>query len=485
MPMKQNVRSPFEIFFLVGGTLLTMSTVVIVGCEDHRSGPSARRGQNAHRPTITHVQNIAHAKRLDVRDATDTQSWPKWRGPLGTGVAPHADPPIEWSETKNVRWKTPLPGHGHSTPIVWDDRIFITTAVPYGEKLKPRYSNAPGAHDNRTVTHPQEFVVLAVSRRDGTILWKKAVHKALPHEGGHETASFASGSPVTDGEHLFAYFGSQGLFCLDLGGNLKWRKDLGQMRTKHGHGEGSSPALYGDTLIINWDHQGQSSLMAFDKRTGAPRWKCLRDEATSWATPIVVEHENQAQVIVSGTKRLRGHDLVTGAVIWECGGLSANIVATPVSADGMVFAGSSYVKRAMLAIRLDGARGDITGRDNVVWRRTRGTPYVPSPLLYGDALYFLNHYQGVLSRVNAMTGEDQPGALRLTGIRNVYASPVGAADRVYITDMDGTTLVVSHDDNQKFLALNRLHDRISASAAIVGQELYLRGQQNLYCIAPD
>ena len=189
--------------------------------------------------------------------------------------------------------------------------------------------------------------------------------------------------------------------------------------------------------------------MALDKRTGKQRWRVDRDEDTSWATPIVVEHAGKAQVIVPGTNRLRGYDLANGRVIWECGGLSSNIVASPVAADGVVYAGSSYDTRALLAIRLDGAKGDITGTRQVVWTRIRGTPYVPSPLLYGDSLYFLTHYQGILSRVDAKTGEDRPGPVRLDGIDNVYASPVAAAGRIYVTDLDGATMVMSHGDTPR------------------------------------
>lgn len=411
--------------------------------------------------------------------------WPQWRGPLSTGVAPYADPPVEWSESKNIRWKISMPGNGHSTPIVWGDRVFITTAVPYGDVLEPRYSDALGSHDNLLVTHHHKFVVLALSRHNGKILWQRVVHKELPREGGHYTASFASNSPVTDGEHLFVFFGSHGLYCLDLDGAVQWEKDLGQMQTKHGHGEGSSPVLYDDTLIINWDHEGQSFVVAFDKNTGKQLWKVEREEVTSWATPIVGEHKGAPQVIISGTSRVRGYDLATGNVIWECGGLSANIVASPVAADGIVYVGSSYEKRVLLAIRLDGAQGDITGSDQVVWTRKRGTPYVPSPLLYGEWLYFLRHYQGILSRVRAKTGQERDGPFRLGGIGNVYASPVGAADRLYITDRSGTTLVVSHEQNPRVLAQNQLDDYFSASVAIAGCELFLRGEKYLYCIAEE
>lgn len=410
------------------------------------------------------------------------QYWPQWRGPLGTGVAPNAQPPIEWSETKNIRWKTVLPGKGHSTPIVWGDRVFLTAAIPFGEPTKPRYVR-PGAHDNLALTQNHEFAVLALSRKTGEILWQQVVQKAIPHEAGHVTASYASASPVTDGEHVFAHFGSHGLYCLDTNGQLVWKKELGEMHTKHGHGEGSSPALHGDTLVINWDHEDQSFVVALDKRTGKQRWRVARAEDTSWATPIIV---SKPQVIVPGTNRIRSYDLVDGTLIWECGGLSSNIVASPVAADGIVYAGSSYDSRAMLAIRLDGAKGDITGTNQVVWTRRRGTPYVPSPLLYGDLLYNLQHYQGTIVRLDVKTGKDDGGPFRLRDIGDVYASPVGAAGRIYVTSREGVTQVLSHGEpTPAVLALNRLEDTFSASAALVGRELFLRGERHIYCIAED
>lgn len=413
-------------------------------------------------------------------------NWPQWRGPLGTGVAPSGEPPVEWSETKNVRWKTALPGKGHSTPIVWGDSIYLTTAIPFGEAVKPRLPSRPGAHDNHAMTQQHEFAVLAVSRTSGKILWQKPVHKDLPHEAGHVTASLASASPATDGERVYASFGSHGIYCLDTSGKLLWKKHIGEMHTKHGHGEGSSPVLHGETLIVNWDHEEKSFLVALDKRTGDERWRKARPEDTSWATPIVVEHGGKAQVIVPGTNRVRGYDLASGAVLWECGGLSSNIVASPVAAGGFVYAGSSYDTRNLLAIRLEGAKGDITGTNQVVWSSRRGCPYVPSPLLYGSSLYTLQHYQGIISRLDVKNGAFQGGPFRLDAIEDVYASPVGAGGRVYVTSRDGVTQVMSHgDETPKMLAANRLHDHISASAAIAGRELFLRGERYLYCIAED
>ncbi len=410
--------------------------------------------------------------------------WPQWRGPLGTGVSPDGAPPIEWSEEKNVQWKVELQGRGHATPIIWGDRIFLTTAVPFGSELTPHKSGRPGAHDNLAVSQWHRFIALAIDRLTGKTLWQKTLNEALPIEGAHYTASLASASPVADGEHVFAFFGSYGLFCLDHTGVVVWQKKLGQMHTKHGHGEGASPALHGSTLIVNWDHEDKSFIVAFEKHTGKERWRRPREEVTSWATPIVVEQNGKAQVIVCGTSRVRGYDLSNGSTLWECGGLSANIVATPVYSDGVVIAGSSYEKRAMLAIRLAGSSGDITDTDQVIWSRHRGTPYVPSPLLYDGALYFHSHYQSVLTRLNAKNGVEDPGPFRLPGIGNVYASAVGAAGRVYVTDTEGTTLVFTNGGKPQILARNVLNDRFNASAAIAGKQILLRGEKFLYSIGP-
>jgi len=237
--------------------------------------------------------------------------WPQWRGPLGTGTAPHAAPPIEWSEEKNVRWKVALPGKGHSTPVSSGEHLFLTTAVPR-QAIEPIPDRSKGGHDNLPITHRQAFVVLAIARSDGKIAWKKTLHEALPHEGGHYSSTYASPSPVTDGKRLFASFGSNGLYCLDLEGSLLWKASLGKLQTLHGHGEGSSPTLHGDTIVVNWDHEGESFVVAFNKHSGDELWRQTRDEVTSWASPIVVEHEGKPQLVVSGTGRVRGYDLASG-----------------------------------------------------------------------------------------------------------------------------------------------------------------------------
>ena len=412
--------------------------------------------------------------------------WPQWRGPLANGVAPDANPPVEWSEQKNIRWKIALPGKGHSSPIVFGDSVFLTAAVPVGEALPPVHDSAPGVHDSVPVTHRHQFVVLAVSRRDGKVLWQKVLREEFPHEGGHVTGSLASNSAVTDGERLYVFLGSRGLHCLDMKGELQWQKDLGRMQTLHSHGEGSSPVLHGDTLIVNWDHEGDSFLYAFDKRTGRQIWKVSRDEKTSWATPLVVEVDGKPQVIVSATKRVRGYDLATGALVWECAGLTDNVVSSPVHAGGMLIAGNSYYRQAMLGIRLAGAKGDITGTERVAWELNRLTPYVSSPLLYDDTLYHLRHNQNILVRLDPKTGQPRGEPLRLDGIRDfIFSSPVGAAGRIYVTARDGRTVVLRHDVKNETLAVIELEDSFSASPALVDRELYLRGERFLYCIAGE
>ncbi len=416
--------------------------------------------------------------------ADASHSWSQWRGPMANGVAPHANPPTIWSETRNIRWKIALPGKGHSSPIVYGDRIYAMAAAPVGEAQKAVHDSAPGVHDSVPVTHRHQYIVMAVRRNDGHVLWKKVVREEWPHEGGHDTGSPASNSPVTDGQFIYAFFGSRGLYCLETNGTVKWQKDLGKMQTLHAHGEGSSPVLHGDTLIVNWDHEGESFLYAFDKRTGRQLWKTARDEKTSWSTPLVVEQDGKPQVIVSATKRVRGYDLATGQQLWECAGLTDNVVSSPVYWRGILIAGNSYYSQAMVAIRLAGAKGDISNTTNVAWRLNRLTPYVSSALLYDNTLYHIRHNQNILVRLDPATGEFRGEPLRLDGLRDhIFSSPVGASGRIYITGRDGRTVVLRHDKENATLMVNHLDDTFSASAALVDRELYLRGEKFLYCIA--
>jgi outer membrane protein assembly factor BamB len=407
--------------------------------------------------------------------------WPQWRGPLATGVAPNANPPMHWSEEKNIRWKIEIPGRGSSSPIVWGDRVYLTTAVPTGKNASPESGDSP--RRGIAATDVLQFVLLAISRRDGKIVWQRTVIEALPHEGTHPDGTWASYSPITDGEHIIAYFGSRGIFCYDMQGKLMWQKDLGDMTTRGGFGEGSSPALHGNTLVVNWDHEGDDFIVAFDKRSGRELWRMNRDESTSWATPLVVLHEGKPQVIVNATNRVRSYDLANGKLIWESVGTTANAIPSPVAAEGMVYVTGGFRGSALFAIRLAGAQGDLSNSAAVVWKYNQDTPYVPSPLLYDGKLYFLKVNSGILSCFNAKTGEPHYSRQRLESIANIYASPVGAAGRVYLLSRDGVTMVINNSESFEVLATNKLEDNTDASPALVDSEIYLRGKKFLYCIA--
>ena len=446
---------------------------------------SAPDGSNRHvtrwRRSVLRLCLILAAANASAADLP----WPAWRGPSATGVSPDANPPVEWSESKNIAWKVPAPGSGHSSPVIAEGRIFLCAEVPVGAPVPPVYDNAPGSHDNVGVDRTHEFFVTALDLATGKTLWRTSVAKTFPHEGGHQTGSLASNSPVTDGEHVWAFFGSRGLYCLSCkDGQVVWKKDLGKLTTHHAHGEGASPSLHKGTLIVPMDQETGSRVYALEAATGKEIWSAERNEITTWATPIVTRAtpSSPLQVIVPGTTRIRGYDLATGRVLWECRGMSRNVIASPVAADGIVCVGCSYDLKAMLAIKLEGAEGDITAKPNVLWSTNQRTPYVPSPLLYDGKVYFLGHYQGLLSARFAATGERFAGPIRLEGINDIFSSPVGAAGRIYITDRTGDTAVLAHEASLTQLASNHLDDSFSASMALAGKFIILRGEKSVYCI---
>ena len=408
--------------------------------------------------------------------------WPMWRGPLGTGVAPTADPPIEWSETRNVKWKIEIPGRGSSSPVIWGDRIFLLTAIPAG--VSPAEAHKPRGGVNPRIAH--QYKVLAINRADGKIVWERTAREEVPHEASHQdNGTWASASAVTDGQHVIASFESRGIYCYDMNGTQVWHKDLGDKKMRNEFGEGSTPALHGNTLIVVWDHfvPGESFIVALDKRTGEERWRVKRDEIDTWATPAIIEEGGRTHVIVPGMNRLRSYDLATGAVLWETAGLTMNPIPSPVVGDGMVFATSGFRGNSLKAIRLAGAKGDITNTPHVVWTLDRDTPYVPSPLLYNGVLYILKTNNGLLSAFDAQSGKPHYQVQRLEKAPNVFASPVAAAGRVYIPGRDGTTVVIKHGPAFEVLAENTLDDGFDASPAVVERELYLRGYRYLYRIS--
>lgn len=331
-------------------------------------------------------------------------------------------------------------------------------------------------------TEAYQFVLMSLDRQTGKQLWQKVAREEVPHEGHHPDHGFSSHSPVTDGQNIYAYFGSRGLHCYDLQGQLRWEKDLGRMQTRNSFGEGSSPALFGNTIVVNWDHEGDDFIVAFDKQTGKELWRQPRSEDTSWATPLIVQHQGKAQVITSATRKIRSYDLESGKLLWECGGMTANVIPTPVAGNDMVYPISGFRGNALLAIKL-GRTGDLTDTDAIAWKRTKNTPYVPSPLLYGDRLYFFSNNSGILSCDDAKTGKTLFDAERVEALQGVYASPVGADNKIYLVGRTGTTVVIKKSDKLEVLSTNKLEEKFDASPAIAGKQLFLRGHQYLYCIS--
>ncbi|MFA5907652.1 MAG: PQQ-binding-like beta-propeller repeat protein [Vicinamibacterales bacterium] len=412
---------------------------------------------------------------------TDERYWAQWRGPSMTGVSRTAKPPVEWSETKNVKWKVEIPGRGSASPVVWGDRIFLLTAVPAGVS-GPAQHEPRGALPKRGV---HQYKVLAIDRQTGKTAWERVAREEEPHEASHQdNGTWASSSAVTDGTHLFAYFESRGLYAYDMQGTPVWQTDFGDKKMRNQFGEGSTPALHGNYLVVVWDHiEGPSFVITLDKRTGKELWRATRDEMDTWATPLVVEHEGRQQVIVNAMNRVRSYDLETGKIVWEGPGTTMNVIPSPVFGHGMVFIMSGFRGNNLKAIKLADAKGDISTTGAIAWQLDRDTPYVPSPLLYDNILYFLKTNNGLLSAFDAVSGKPHYQVQRIAKAPEVFASPVGADGRVYIASRDGTTTVLKHGPAYEVLAENVLDDGFDASPALVGGEIYLRGFRYLYRIS--
>lgn len=399
------------------------------------------------------------------------EHWGHWRGVGGNGVSETAKPPVQWSETDNVKWKRAIPGRGSGSPVVWGERVFVVTAVP-GEAGK----NASGRASLR-------FQVLCFDRGDGKLLWERTATEAVPHEGTHATNGYASASPCTDGRHVYAHFGSRGLYCYTMAGDLKWKRDdFGPMKTRNGFGEGSSPTLVDDKIIVPWDHEGQSFLFALDQSTGKTLWQTPRDEPTCWATPLIVERGGAKQIVMNGQNCARAYDVETGQELWRCGGQTDRPAASAVAGGGLVFVGSGFRGAFLGAFRLDG-QGDIEGTENVSWTVGRDTPDIASPLLSDGRLYFYKGKTGLLTCVAAQTGKPYYTASRIAGLSRIYASPVAAGGHVYLTDRSGTTVVIKDGPELEIVATNSVGETVDATPAPVGNELFIRGERHLFCIS--
>jgi outer membrane protein assembly factor BamB len=420
----------------------------------------------------------------DASVAVAATDWPSWRGPLLTGSAVGADPPVRWSEEENVAWKSVLPGHGKSTPIVVGQRIFLLAADPSREATPEERAEraAPSGRGAAPPDRLMRFLVVALDRATGRVVWESEVAERLPIAGTHETNGYASSSPVTDGDGLYLSFGTYGVYALDAeDGEVRWSYELGPQKMRNGFGEGASPALSGDTLVVVADQEESSFIVALDTRTGEPRWRRERDEASTWTTPLVVENGGKRQAIINGRTAVRSYDLATGELLWHCDGQTSNPIPTPVPEDDFVIVTSGFRGAACLALSLDG-RGDLRERASaILWSHDRGTPYVPSPLLVDGRLYLLNGNTGVLSCLDAQTGEVLVDRERLD-LGNVYASPLAAGGRIYVVDRDGRTVVLQHGEKLGVLATNAVDEGIDATPVAVGRALFLRADSHLYAI---
>lgn len=425
------------------------------------------------------------ATALSVPALASADNWPHWRGPNADGTAPGSAPPTTWDgpSGKNVRWKAPLVGRGSATPIVWGNRVFVVSAEKTNRIATEAELPKPTRDYKRNTAAPKNFyrfLVTAFDRETGKEAWQKTAVEAVPHEGHHESHGYAAGSPTTDGERLYVSFGSFGIFCYDLAGNLLWTREFGRLNTRLGWGEAVTPVVHDGHLLLNWDQEADSALHCLDAKSGKPKWTAQRDEKSTWTTPLVAEFGGTTQVILNGTTRIRSHDLKTGDVVWSCGGMTVNPIPSALRHGDSAIVMSGYRGAAAVSIPLT-SKGDLEPTQ-ANWQYRKATPYVPSPVLVGDRIWFTEANLNLLTVLDAKTGKPAMERERLPGARQFYASPVFAGGRVYFTDRDGTTLVLKPGDGLDVVATNKLGDPVDASPVPVGKRLLLRGEKFLWCL---
>lgn len=445
-------------------------------------------------------------------------NWPNFRGPTYNGTSTTASPPTEWSESKNVKWKIEIPGSGNnSSPIVWGDRVYVLTAIPQPlsdeakaaqeEEAKKRESERAqggdgarrrgrrggrggrggrrgGGRASAPLT-PTKFVTICYDRNTGDKVWEQEAVEATPHQGTHGDHSFASASPITDGKHIYSHFGSRGLYCYDMDGSLKWKRDdFGEMQTRNGFGEGSSPFLHQDTIIVPWDHEGDSYVIALDAKTGETKWKNERDEPSNWVTPVVVENDGASVVVTGGENYARAYELESGKELWKTSGFTSRPISAPVVHDDLVFLASSRGGAFLAAVKF-GSEGTLDSNDGVAWSTQDSAPDVPSMMLSDGRVYFMKGSTNVINCLSAESGEEVFGQSRLPGISGVYSSLVAAGGKVIVVGRDGAAVVLEDSDSFKVLAENNLDDSIDATPALAGNQMFLRGKKFLYCIEAE
>ena len=417
--------------------------------------------------------------------AVPKTGWPQWRGPSGQGVSDEKNLPSEWSATKNIKWKTAIPGRGHSSPIVWGNRIFLTTAIE-GEAVQGAKA-VTHMLDGKEFLHPDsiganrkhQFKIICLDRQSGKILWEQTAFEGTPYDDRHRKSSYAASTPVTDGKYVYAYFGSEGLYAYDMKGKQIWKADVGKFGTI-GMGTGTSPILYEDLVIVQCDEENgvASFIVGFDKKTGRQVWRTTRKIQVSWSTPLLVRTAKRTELITSGTEAVVAYDPKTGAELWRHKGVESNAIPSPVAAGEMVVVSAGFPAKVVMAITLGGS-GDLG--DKVAWQYAKGTAYVPSPILYGDYLY-LTSDRGVLTCLDAKTGEVKYEGGRVPVPASFTASPIAFDGKILLTSEDGDTFVIKAGPKHEVITTNSVGEPVYASLAVADGNIFIRGEKNLYCI---
>lgn len=425
-----------------------------------------------------------------VLSACAQDNWPQFRGAQSLGVADNPNLPTTWSTNQNVAWQTVVPGLGWSSPVVWGDKIFVTSVVRDGPVEPPKKGLYFGGERKTPSTNTQHWMVFCFDWQSGKKVWEKQVHEGAPSTSVHLKNTYASETPVTDGERVYAYFGNVGLFCLDLAGKEVWSKKWGQFKTRYGWGTAASPVLHQDRLFIVNDNDDQSFLVALNKKSGEELWRVERDEKSNWATPFAWKNEQRTELVVPGTKRVRSYDL-DGKLLWEFGGMSSIVIPTPFAKAGLLYVCSGYVgdkTRPVFAIR-PGASGDIslkageTNSQYVAWYEKTAAPYNPSPLAYGDYFYVLFDF-GFLNCRDAKTGREiyDKQRINLEGTSAFTASPWAYDNKVFCLSEDGDTFVFQAGPEYKLIGKNSLDEMCMATPAIARDSLIIRTASKLYRI---
>lgn len=422
---------------------------------------------------------------LSLAVLSHAANWPQWRGPDGSGVSAETKLPEEWSAAKNIKWKTPIPGRGHSQPIIWGNRIFLTTSiegapVPGGKAPVHIMEGKEFKHpDSAGADRSYALKVLALDRDSGKILWERTAFEGKPYDDRHKKNTYASPTPATDGRYVFAYFGSEGLYAYDFDGKLVWTKTLGQFPTL-GMGAGTSPVLYENLVIIQRDSTGEndSYIAAFDKKTGKEMWHAQRKVQVSWSTPLLVRNGDRTELITSANESIIAYDPATGKELWRSQGLESNAIPSPVAGHGMVYLSAGYPAKRVYAIRT-GAGGDL---ERVAWKYEKGTAYVPSPILYGDYLYLMTD-RGLVTAIDAKTGEVKYEGGRPPVPATFSASPIAFEGKILITSEEGDTFVIQAGPKHEVIRTNSLGEPVFATPAVADGRIYIRGEKHLYCIS--